>query len=272
MLNYIKKFPVLSKFIFALILMAMALILSVIVNRGVVKQYFPFTAPIFLVIATYILYRTERKPLKTIGLNFNLRNMSFLILGLLVGALAFFGARLVRAIYVGESIQISPDFDYNTALTALYFILPQVATEELLFRGYLFNKTISVSNVVMANVIFSILFTLIHVIDTAVLNNLGMVIMLSVTIPVGHLLFATGLVKSKTLFFPIGLHLGNNWATRHFISSNKNESVFFITDSVMFDSWSPFLMMLLLFNGFYVLITFLIWKWDVITRPFRFKS
>jgi len=86
--------------------MAMALLLSVIVNRGVVKQYFPFTAPIFLVIATYILYRTERKLLKMIGLNFNLRNMSFLILGLLVGALAFFGARLVRAIYVGESIQI----------------------------------------------------------------------------------------------------------------------------------------------------------------------
>jgi membrane protease YdiL (CAAX protease family) len=83
----------------------------------------------------------------------------------------------------------------------LYFILPQVATEELLFRCYLFKKTIEVSNVVMANVIFSILFTLIHVIDTAVLNNLGMVIMLSVTIPVGHLLFATGLINLRPYFF-----------------------------------------------------------------------
>ena len=252
--------------------MVMALLLSVIFNRGVVKQYFPFTAPILLVVATYILYKTEKKSLKAVGLNLRPRNISFLLLGLFVGALAFLGARLTRALYVGEFIQISPDFDYNDALIALYFILPQVATEELIFRGYLFKKTIEVSNVVIANVIFSILFTLIHVVDTDILNNLGMVVMLSVTIPVGHLLFATGLIKSKTLFFPIGLHLGNNWATRHFISSTKNESVFFIADSVMFDSWSPFLMMLDLFNGCYVLITFLIWKWDIITRRFRFKS
>lgn len=272
MINYIKKYPVLSKFIFALVLMLMALLLSVIFNCGVVKQYFPFTAPILLVVATYILYKTENKSLKTIGLNLSPRNIYFLLFGLFVGALAFLGARLTRALYVGESIHISPEFDYKDALIALYFILPQVATEELIFRGYLFKKTIEVSNVVIANVIFSILFTLIHVIDTDVLNNLGMVVMLSVTIPVGHLLFATGLIKSKTLFFPIGLHLGNNWATRHFISSGKNESVFFITDSVMFDSWSPFLMMLVLFNSFYVLIAFLIWKWDVILRRFHFKS
>jgi len=29
----------------------------------------------------------------------------------------------------------------------------------------------------------------------------------------GHLLYATALLKSKTLYFPIGLHLGNNWAS-----------------------------------------------------------
>jgi len=29
----------------------------------------------------------------------------------------------------------------------------------------------------------------------------------------GHLLYATALLKSKTLYFPIGLHLGNNWVS-----------------------------------------------------------
>jgi predicted secreted protein len=29
----------------------------------------------------------------------------------------------------------------------------------------------------------------------------------------GHILYATALLKSKTLYFPIGLHLGNNWVS-----------------------------------------------------------
>ncbi len=104
---------------------------------------------------------------------------------------------------------------------------------------------------------------LIHALDEGVLSNMGMIIMLGVSIPVGHLLFATGLLKSKTLYFPIGLHLGNNWATRHLISSdNSGESIFFIPNTVMFDTWTPFITMLILFNGFYLLVTFLIWKWN----------
>lgn len=270
MTRYIKKFPALSKFILALVLIALALVLSVIINRGVVKQYFPFTAPILLVFVTHFLYKTEKKSLKTIGLNINLRNLSFLPLGLFIGAFAFLGARIARALYAGETIELSLNFDYKTAISALYFILPQVATEELIFRGYLFKKTIAISNVVTANVVFSFLFTLIHVLDSDVLNNLGMVIMLAISILVGHLLFATGFLKSRTLFFPIGLHLGNNWATRHLISGNENESIFLITDLVMFDSWLPFLMMLILFNGFYLLITYIMWKWNKLKRLVNF--
>jgi membrane protease YdiL (CAAX protease family) len=150
-------------------------------------------------------------------------------------------------------------------LLAFYFILPQVATEEFLFRGYLFKKTIEVSNVVVANIIFSILFMLIHVLDENVLQQRGLIILLAVSIPVGHLLFATALLKSKTLWFPIGLHLGNNWATRHLISNaNDSNSIFYLTDVNTFETWTPFIMFLVIFNGFFLLVTFIIWKWDKI--------
>ena len=90
-----------------------------------------------------------------------------------------------------------------------------------------------------------------------------MIVFFAVTIPVGHLLFATALLKSKSLFFPIGIHLGNNWATHHLISnSNSGDSFLFISEVVNFNTWTPFIISTLIFNGFFLLVTFLIWKWD----------
>lgn len=37
--------------------------------------------------------------------------------------------------------------------------------------------------------------------------------------PAAHLLFSTALLKSGTLYYPIGIHLGNNWAAHHLFSS-----------------------------------------------------
>ncbi|MEI9943365.1 MAG: hypothetical protein WDN26_04020 [Chitinophagaceae bacterium] len=35
-----------------------------------------------------------------------------------------------------------------------------------------------------------------------------------------HILFAAGLLRSKTLFFPIGIHLGYNWTQSHLFSQD----------------------------------------------------
>jgi len=102
---------------------------------------------------------------------------------------------------------------------------------------------------------------LIHLVDESVLSNPGHMVLLIISIPVGHLWFATALQRSKTLFFPIGLHLGNNWATRHLISDNGNgESILVVVERVNFETWPSFIGMLLITNGVFLLVTFLIWK------------
>ena len=270
MKTILKRYPTLFRFVLAIILFGMALILSGIIDRPFLKQYFPFTSVILLLIATWLLYKTDKKSLQAIGLNLNLRNISFLPLGLIIGAIALLGAKYARALYAGESFVISESVNYTTVLYALYVILPTVAVEELLFRGYLFKKTIEVSNVVKANIIFSIAFMLIHVLDENVINNRGMVVLLIITIPVGHLLFATALLKSKTLFFPIGLHLGNNWATQHLITANDNGNSFlYVINNATFDTWPSFIGSILIFNGFFLFVTLLIWKWDSILGIFK---
>ena len=252
-----------SRFVLAILLFALALILSTVIDTAFLKQYFPYVSSIFLLIATWFLFKTDNKSLKAIGLNLGLKNISFLPLGVLIGALALLAAKYARALYTGESFAISESINYDTILYALYFILPTVAVEEFLFRGYLFKKTIEKYNVVIANIIFSILFMSIHIFDENVMQNRGLMLFLIVSIPVGHLLFATALLKSNTLFFPIGLHLGNNWATRHLITDNETADSFLYTiNSASFDTWPSFIGFILIYNGVFLFVIFLIWKWN----------
>lgn len=84
-----KNYPNASRFVLAILLFVIALILSLLINVGIVKQYFPYTAPILLFITTWFMYKGEGRTLKAIGLNFSLRNVLFLPLGVLIGAFAF---------------------------------------------------------------------------------------------------------------------------------------------------------------------------------------
>ena len=256
-----KNYANVFRFALAILLFVAALAINTFIDRPVLKQYFPYVPVILLVVATWVLYKLDGRNLRAIGLNLKAKTVSFLFLGLLIGAVAFLLASYARSLYTGEAITLSSSIDYRTVVTSIYFILPTIAVEELLFRGYLFKKTIKVSNVVVANIIFSILFMLIHLVDESVLSNPGHMVLLIISIPVGHLWFATALQRSKTLFFPIGLHLGNNWATRHLISDNGNgESILVVLERVNFETWPSFIGMLLITNGVFLLVALLIWK------------
>lgn len=263
MKSILNKYPITSRYVLAILLFGLSLAISGLINKGVVKQYFPYAANILLLLATWFLFKTDQKSLNSIGLKLNFKNLSYMPLGVLIGAFAFLGAKYARALYTGETFEVNTSVTYSTMFYAFYFILPQVTTEELLFRGYLFKKTIKSTSIIIANIIFSITFMLIHVLDENVMNNWGMIVFIVITIPVGHLLFATALLKSKTLFFPIGLHLGNNWATRHLITnSDSNNSILYISNPATFDTWTPFITTTLIFNIFFLLVTLLIWKWN----------
>jgi membrane protease YdiL (CAAX protease family) len=273
MKTLINKYPITYRYVLAIFLFCLALFISGLVNKGFIKQYFPFASSICLLIATWALLKTDKKSLNDIGLNFKLKNLLFLPLGILIGAIAFIVAKYLRAIYTGEIFNISTSINYNSVLYGLYTILPTVAVEEFLFRGYLFKKTIEISSVIKANILFSLLFTLIHVFDSDVINNPGMIVFLVISIPVGHLLFATAILKSKSLFFPIGIHLGNNWATRHLITtSNDGESILYITNNASFETWPSFIFFVLLWNAFFLLITYIIWKWNAFPFQSRLKK
>ncbi|MDD7914820.1 CPBP family intramembrane glutamic endopeptidase [Polaribacter ponticola] len=258
----IKKHPILTKYIFSILILFIALFISGLLNKGVIKQYFPYSSAICLLIATWVLLKSDNKKLSSFGIDFKTKNLKFFPLGILIGALVFLFAKYLRALCFGETLSLSTTFNYKNILNGFYIMLPMVAVEEFLFRGYLFKKTIEVSSILKANIVFSILFMLVHVFDSGVINSVPMIIFTVITIPVGHLLFATSFLKSKSLYLPIGIHLGNNWGTNHLVHKlNDGNSFFYITNSARFDTWLSFIVFILLWNIFYLLITYIIWKW-----------
>jgi membrane protease YdiL (CAAX protease family) len=184
-----------------------------------------------------------------------------LFLGLLIGLVAVAGSHALRSLYTGEAWHLGTAIDGMALLKSLYFVLPTAAVQELMFRGYPFTKTISTWGVPKANILFAILFMLVHVIDRDVMQSIPYMIFLAVIIPVGHLYFATGLLRSGTLLLPIGLHWGNNWAERHLISGADNGQAIFYTTQQMFNTWPPFIVLLLIYTVFFLLVTWAIWKW-----------
>ena len=266
MINYLfVKYPFVSRINLGVLFFSLAIISTGIIEKVYTyKKYFPFTGMIFLLLATWFLYKIDRKNLSELGLKFSIRNYKFLFLGFIIGIFALYLANILKTLLTGQTININELFKVELAFLGLYYILPNVVVEELLYRGYLFKKVINKTNIIIANIIFSMLFMLVHVLDTKILSSLGAIIMMSVTIPIGHLLFATALLKSKTLLFPIGLHIGNNMSTKHLITEILNEqSLLYKTGTGSFDTWPSFIAFVLVWNGFYLLLTYIIWKWPI---------
>jgi membrane protease YdiL (CAAX protease family) len=248
----------------ALLLGSMAIIFAGLLAKLLgVPAHFPMDL-VLLVVATWIMYKTDHKSLDAIGLNFRPRNMAFLFLGLLIGAVAVIVISFAGIWLAGGRMVYNQATDYSALWHSLLFIIPSCAIQELMFRGYCFTKTIEFRGVAMANIIFALLFMLVHVVDRDVLKNPGQMIMLIVAIPVGHLWFATALVRSKTLYFPIGLHWGNNWISLFVITNAKTATtVWYRTGLNGHQGWPVMIGGLLIFDGFFLLITYLIWKWPV---------
>ncbi|NTS40651.1 CPBP family intramembrane metalloprotease [Flavisolibacter sp. BT320] len=257
------QFPFLSRMALALALGFAAIVASGIIYKGIpLKPYFPFVGEVLLIAVTVWLSCTDKQALFPHGLSLTAKTIACLFGGLLLAVLALLAISFLRTLYTGEHWHFATAVDGAALAKSLYFILPTVMVQELMFRGYLFTKTIAKWGVARANTIFAIAFTLVHVVDRDVLQNPAQFVSLLLVIPVGHLWFATALLRSKTLLFPIGLHWGNNWAVQHLVGAvDGKDTIFYLSGGQAFTSWLPFVLMLLLFNVFFLLVTLAIWKW-----------
>ncbi len=167
---------------------------------------------------TWKAYSREGKNLSALGLNLNARNIGFGVLGLMLGGVFIIPLVYLIAFIKGYPVVFNGTFSFSYVMSGLYLLLPTVILEELAFRGICFKKTVETWGVTKANLVFASVFILSHWINLGALGNPVQMTILLIT-GLGHLLYSTALLKSKTLLFPIGIHLGNNWVNL-FVFSN----------------------------------------------------
>ena len=175
-----------------------------------------------LLFITFKVYEKEGKGLAELGLNFNSRHLRYSFLGLIVGGLFIIPLVYLIAFIKGYPVVFNSAFNGRYVLSGLWLAFPTVMLEELAFRGICFKKTVDLIGITKANLIFASLFILSHWINGNAFGDPVTMTILLIT-GLGHVLYATAFLKSRTLYFPIGIHLGGNWVN-YFVFSNLNTS------------------------------------------------
>ncbi|MFB3918052.1 MAG: lysostaphin resistance A-like protein [Terriglobales bacterium] len=151
------------------------------------------------------LDRVERNPLAAMGLPFHALSLVQTAIGLLIGSGMIVLAVAVIAVFGG--LQVQAKFTPHAILLAgveLVILLTGAMAEELMFRGYPFQRLIEAIGPPSAIVVFSLLFGAVHLRNphASLWGFLN-------TILVG-VLFSVAYLRTRSLWTPCGMHFSWN--------------------------------------------------------------
>jgi membrane protease YdiL (CAAX protease family) len=223
-----------------------------------------YIAPIVLLAITAWLYNRQGKNLGVLGLIPIKRNAAFLPIGLLLGVFFYGVGMYLVVLYKGLEIRFNDATDYSLVAGGLLFFVQGVLNEELIFRGYCFQQAVNRYGLVATNLVFAFLYLVWHWFAWDAWGNYGLMLS-AITVCFGHFLFATAFLRSGTLFLPIGIHLGNNWAVKHFSVYQSPEEP--VTQEAMFIVSGPAqttatdeILTVVISIGWMLAFTWLVWK------------
>lgn len=168
---------------------------------------------IFLV-SWLLLRRVFHEPLAVLGIAPSRRRIQELMCGMLfmavVGVINFLGQAHVKEV----SYQLNPEYGFGKFLGASFWVLKAVVLEELAFRGALLYLLIKYIGAIRACLVSSILFGVYHWFSYEVFGSrfILMAYIFLVT-GAGGWMFSYAFARTRSLYAPIGLHLGWNLVT-----------------------------------------------------------
>lgn len=165
---------------------------------------------IFLLLVTWACTRLRREPLASVGLRLNGRWFREVMLG------TAFGVAMMLAvgslIYVAGGVRFGLDPARGlAALAAGAWVFVFVALlEELLFRGFVFQRMVAGIGAWPAQLLLAALFAVAH------WGNPGMEgptqVWATIDTALGAILLGLAYLRTGSLALPIGIHFGWNWA------------------------------------------------------------
>lgn len=163
----------------------------------------------FLLLVTYLCVRLRREPLAAVGLKLDVAFARQAFAGAVLGS-ALIG--LVTGLIVasgGATFSLDPARSVAALGMATWVFLWVVLLEELLFRGFVFQRLVDGIGAWPALLAMAVLFAVAH------WGNPGMdattMFWASIDTALGALLLGLAYLRTRSLALPIGIHLGWNW-------------------------------------------------------------
>ena len=163
---------------------------------------------VIIVITSFICQLLRRKSMNELLGEFNMRWLRELGFGGLIGSALMIVPALVLCFFGWVRWEWTPAGFSNLLSTVLLFA-GGAAAEELLFRGFVFQRLIAGLGQWPAQLILSAYFLLTH------LNNPGMTgeikVLASINIFIASLVFGLAFIRTQSLAMPLGLHFMANF-------------------------------------------------------------
>ncbi|PWK53826.1 CPBP family intramembrane glutamic endopeptidase [Pleionea mediterranea] len=176
---------------------------------GFKVEWLGFLSVMFILLVSWICTRLMKKPLSSIGLSINRRWFTLLAVGILLGGLGVLLTVTLIWSVGGVTFSINPAINGAMIALGIYMVATTALYEELLFRGFLFQRLMKGIGVFAAQGLLAILFAVGH------WGNPGMdgvtQWIASIDLALAAILFGLAYIRTQSLALPIGLHFGWNW-------------------------------------------------------------
>lgn len=165
----------------------------------------PSILVVALILLTFFFLRRENRSLAELGLDASARTCAQLIAGLIGGILLMMVVALCVYVLLPFSWKYNSSFSLTAAALSLTAFLFDNAVEELIFRGYSFERLIAVIGHWKAQLVTALLFAVFHIVG----GWPWQVALVGTT--VGSLLFGLVFVCWRSVPAAIGVHAAVNW-------------------------------------------------------------
>jgi len=182
---------------------------------------------IIIMVASVVCQAVRRKPFHELMGRIDVRWGRELFIGLIIGSMLMFLPALLLTLFGVVRWQVN-EISLPAFFSGMSVMVAVVLAEELLFRGFIFQRLIEAFGEWPAQLTIASLFLLTH------LNNPGMTgiikVLASINIFMASILFGVAYSKTKNLSMPIGLHFLANVAQGAIlgfgVSGEKEVSIF----------------------------------------------
>ncbi len=176
---------------------------------GARKEWLAPLPVVFVLLVTWICMRLRRQALSGVGLRLDATWLGQVLCGIAFGAVEMLAVAALIFLAGGVRFELDPARAVAALAHGVWFFAWVAVLEELLFRGFVFQRLVDGIGAPMALLLAASLFTLAH------WGNPGMegstLAWATIDNGLGAILLGLAYLRTGSLALPMGIHFGWNW-------------------------------------------------------------